>query len=126
VYGGTGATGSAPEGHVSSSDAGQGGVQFHSQDGAERELRGQQERPAHSGAQVDKRELVDWGRGLRSAPTHNHLSKDGGGNAEVSRIVPVGAAPAFEVAASNQAAGAHPELEVEGMAHKAIFYGQAR
>ncbi len=101
AHGRTCASRGPPDSQIPSTDAGQGWIQLHTQHGAKRELGSQQKRPPHSGSKVYKRKLIDWGYGLRPAPTDNHLSKDGGRNAEVGRIVPVGAMPALQVTTSD-------------------------
>ena len=85
---------------------------------------GQQHSPAHAGAEIDKRVCVDRRERAALAPAHDDSLKDGWRDCVVGRYVAVVAVAGAEMAACNEAAGAHAKFEVEGVADQAIFFGQ--
>lgn len=85
---------------------------------------GQQHGPAHARAEIDKGVRVDRRERAALAPADDDSLKDGWRDCVVGRHVAVVAVAGAEVAACNEAAGAHAKLQVEGMADQTIFFGQ--
>lgn len=105
----------APCGKIPACNANQRGVQFHAQDLAKGQFRGQQHSPAHACANVEKGKFFQQGSRPGALPALQQGVQYRRRHSVIGRCLPVVAMAAGEMPPGDKAAGSDAVFKIEGM-----------